>query len=95
MQFEDLKKKRKQILAVAHKHGAINIRVFGSVVRGEASEKSDIDFLVEAAPKHSPFFPGGLIIDLEELLGCKVDVVEPQALHWYIQERILKEARPL
>ena len=61
----------------------------------EYFEKSDIDFLVEAGSETSRWFPAGLILDLEELLGCKVDVVTQHALHWYIRERIIKEAVPL
>jgi predicted nucleotidyltransferase len=79
---ELLKDKREEILHIAAKHGARNVRVFGSVARGEATGNSDIDFLVEMGPDHTPFFPGGLIMDLEELLGCKVDVVTEKGLHW-------------
>ncbi len=90
-----LKDKREDILRLAAKHGAINVRVFGSVARGEAGPDSDIDFLVDAGPGRSAFFPAGLLVDLEELLGCKVDVLTENALHWYIRERVLKEAQPL
>jgi len=86
---------REQILRVAAKHGATNVRVFGSAARDEIRSDSDIDFLVEALPTHSPWFPGGLLVDLEQLLGRKVDVVEPEALHWYIRDRVLGEAVPL
>jgi uncharacterized protein len=92
-QLSLIQAKRAEILALAAKHGAKNIRLFGSVRRGNAD--SDIDFLVEAAPQHSPFFPGGLLMDLQELLGCPVDVVEPEAIHWYIRDNVLKEAIPL
>jgi len=90
-----IKEKREEILALAAKHGAYNVRVFGSAVRGEAGPASDVDFLVSVGPKRSPFFPGGLLADLEELLGCKVDIVTEKALHWYIREKVLKEAVPL
>jgi hypothetical protein len=83
---------REQILRIAARHGASNVRVFGSAARGELRPDSDIDFLVEALPKHSSWFPGGLLVDLEQLLGRKVDVVEPEALHWYIRDRVLREA---
>ena len=90
-----LQDKREEILQIAKKHGATNIRVFGSAARGEAGAESDIDLLVDAQPVHSPWFPGGLLADLEELLGCKVDIVEPDGLHWYIREKVLSEAVPL
>jgi predicted nucleotidyltransferase len=92
---ELLKSKREQILRIAAKHGARNVRVFGSVAHGEAGPESDVDLLVDVGPDPSPFFPGGLLADLEELLGRRVDVLTENALHWYIRERILREARPL
>jgi hypothetical protein len=90
-----LKNKRVEILKIAARHGATNVRVFGSRARGEAGPQSDLDLLVEVGPQRSPWFPAGLIADLEELLGCEVDVVTPNALHWYIRERVLEEAKPL
>ncbi len=90
-----LKDKREDILRLAAKHGATNVRVFGSVARGEAGPNSDVDFLVDVGPHHSAFFPAGLLADLEDLLGCKVDVLTENGLHWYIRDRILKEAQPL
>jgi uncharacterized protein len=96
MKIEELLKTRRgQILEIARKHGAHNLRVFGSVARGEGNEESDIDFLVEVGPAHSAWFPAGLVADLEELLGVPVDVVTEDGLHWYIKERVLEEARPL
>jgi predicted nucleotidyltransferase len=92
---ELLKAKREQILQIAAKHGARNVRVFGSVAHGEAGPESDVDLLVDVGPEPSPFFPGGLLADLEELLGRRVDVLTENALHWYIRDRILREARPL
>jgi len=92
---ELLKEKRQDILQVAERHGAYNVRVFGSVVRGEAGPDSDVDLLVEVEPVHSSWFPAGLIADLENLLGRKVDVVTEAALHWYIRDSVLKEAVPL
>lgn len=92
---ELLKEKRQDVLQVAEQHGAYNVRVFGSVVRGEAGPDSDVDLLVQVGPVHSPWFPAGLIADLESLLGRKVDVVTEAALHWYIRDRVLKEAVPL
>ena len=88
--------KREDILKIATKHGAFNVRVFGSVARGEETENSDIDFLIDYdLAKTSPWFPGGLLVDLEDLLGCKVDVVTEKSLHHLIKQRILKEALKL
>ena len=84
--------KREEILRIAAKHGVTSIRVFGSVARGEAGPESDVDFLIESGPHRSPWFPAGLIVDLEQLLGRRVDVASSRALHWYIRDRILAEA---
>jgi len=84
--------KREEILAIATKHGAYNIRVFGSVARGEARGDSDVDFLVEMGANRSPWFPVGLIQDLEDLLGRKVDVATEKGLKDRIRERVLREA---
>ena len=92
---EILRDKREEILAIAAKHGACNVRIFGSVARGEADEASDIDFLIDAGPIRTPFFPGGLVMDLEGLLGRPVDVVTEKGLRSRIRERVLKEAVPL
>jgi len=66
-----LKTRREEILKISAKHGAFNVRVFGSAARGEAGEGSDIDLLVEVGANRTPFFPGGLLADLEDLLGRK------------------------
>ena len=92
---ELLQEKRGVILQLAAKHGARNVRVFGSVARHEANEQSDIDLLVETAEHTRPWFPVGFIQDLEELLGRKVDVVTENGVYWLLRRRILKEARPL
>lgn len=84
--------KREQILAVAEQHGARNVRVFGSIARGDYDENSDIDLLVELEPGRSLFDLSGLIIDLEELLGVKVDVGTYRMLKARNREQILKEA---
>lgn len=86
---------RDDILRIAASHGACNVRLFGSMARGEAGPQSDVDLLVDVGERHSPWFPGGLVADLEELLGCKVDVLTEPALHWFIRDRILAEAVPL
>ena len=87
--------KRDAILALAAKYGASNVRVFGSVAEGEATEASDVDFLVDMEPGRSLFDMGGLLMDLQELLGRKVDVVTEPALHWYIRDRVMHQARAL
>ena len=94
MNLQDLiKDKRAEIIAIAAKHGASNIRVFGSVVRGEATEKSDLDLLVDYDfARRSPWFPMGLIFDLEALLERKVDVATVDMLKERIKDRVLKEA---
>jgi hypothetical protein len=89
---ELLKEKREEILLVAARHGARKIRVFGSVARGGADEKSDIDFLVEMEPGRTLLDMGGLLMDLRELLGRDVDVVTERGLKERIRERVLREA---
>lgn len=93
---ELLEEKREDILAVAAQHGAFNVRVFGSVSRGEETEHSDIDLLVDYdLTKISAWFPGGLLMDLQDLLDRKVDIVTEQGLSHLIKDRILAEAKPL
>ena len=95
MLAEPMLKNRDEILQIAARHGAYNVRVFGSQARGEAKQDSDLDLLVEVGPDRSPWFPADMIADLEELLGCKVDVVTRDSLHWFIRDQILQEAEPL
>jgi predicted nucleotidyltransferase len=92
---ELLHEKREDILRVASKRGASNVRVFGSVARGEADAKSDIDLLVDLEPGRSIFDLGGLLMDLQDLLGYKVDVVTERGLRERIRARVLQEAIPL
>lgn len=92
---ELLKGKRQDILRIAAQHGAYNVRVFGSVARGEAGPGSDVDLLVDLEPDKSLFDVGGLLMDLQTLLGQEVDVVTEKALHWYIRDRVIREAQPL
>jgi predicted nucleotidyltransferase len=87
--------KREDILRIAASHGARNVRVFGSVARGEADEKSDIDLLVEFELGRSLLDHAGLWLELQELLGCKVDVVSERGIKPRIRERVLREAMPL
>ncbi|MHC4324759.1 MAG: nucleotidyltransferase family protein [Planctomycetota bacterium] len=87
--------KKEQILVLAAKYGASNIRVFGSVANGTANADSDIDFLVDMEKDRSLFDMGGLLMDLQELFGRKVDVVTENGLHWYIKNRIISEAKPI
>ena len=92
---EQLKSKRQEILAIAAKHGAHNLRIFGSVARGEDGPESDLDILVEMEPGRSLMDHVALTQDLEDLLQRKVDVISERALHWYIRDRVLAEAVPL
>ena len=89
---ELLHEKREQILRIAARHGARNVRVFGSMVRGEANQASDIDFLVEMEPGRSLLDLGGLQVELESLLGRRVDVVTVRGLKARIRDRVLREA---
>lgn len=86
---------RNDILDLAARHGATNVRVFGSTLRGDATSDSDIDLLVSTSGETSAWFPAGLVADLEALLGRKVDVVTEDGLYWLLRRRILREARPL
>jgi len=90
-----IKEKRAAILEVAARHGAHNVRVFGSVARGEADEKSDLDILVDMEPDRGLFDHGGLWMDLQSLMGIKVDVATAESLKPHIRERVLAEAVPL
>jgi hypothetical protein len=93
--IEQVYEKRDEILQIAAKHGAHNIRIFGSIARGDARPESDIDLLVEVGPETSSWFPAGLILDLEELLGRPVEVVTERGLSPYLREHVLREAKPL
>jgi predicted nucleotidyltransferase len=80
---------------MARRHGVDNLRVFGSVARGHDNKGSDLDLLVDLELGRSLLDLGGLLTELEEFLGCKVDLVTEEGLHWYVRESILQEARPL
>lgn len=92
---ELLQQKREEILRICAKHGARNVRVFGSALRGEDREDSDVDLLVDFEPGRSLLDHASLVLELEELLGRKADVVSEGGLYWLLRRRILKEARPL
>jgi uncharacterized protein with HEPN domain/predicted nucleotidyltransferase len=90
-----VKEHREEILRIAAQHGATNVRVFGSVARGTAGPDSDLDLLVDVTGPTSAWFPAGLMVDLEELLGCTVDIATPNTLHCRIRDRVLIEAQPI
>ena len=90
-----LREKRENVLRIAAKHGVSSVRVFGSMARGEGGPESDVDLLVEVNGPTTPWFPGGLVAELEELLGRRVDVVEPDAIRESLRQRVLEEAVPL
>ncbi len=90
-----LQEKREAIKRLVAKHGALNPRIFGSVARGEAGHESDIDLLVKMEEGRSLLDLSALVLDLQELLGVKVDVVSEDGLYWLLRRRILKEASPL
>lgn len=92
---ELLKAKREEILQIAARHGAYNVRVFGSVARGDADRASDVDFLVDLKPGRSLLDLGGLLMDLQGLLSRNVDVVTERGLRHRIRDRVLAEAVPL
>ena len=90
-----VRNRRQDILQIAARHGAHNVRVFGSVARGESGPDSDIDFLVEMEPGRSLFDLGGLLVDLQTLLGADVDVVTERGLRPRIRAQVTREAIPL
>ena len=90
-----LAEKREAILQLAEKHGATNVRVFGSAARGEATENSDIDFLVAFEPGYTLWDYIALTQDLEDLIGRRVDVVQERLLRDEIRDDVLAEAVPL
>ena len=93
--MELLKRNRAQILEIARRHGVTRVRVFGSVARGEVRPTSDVDLLVDVGPNPSPWFPGGLVADLEDLLGMPVQVVTERGLNDLLRDHVLAEAIPL
>ena len=92
---ELLREKREEILRIAARRGVHNVRLFGSVARGQNDSESDVDFLVDMEPGRSLLDLGGLWSDLNDLLGMRVDVVTEKGLRKRIRERVLKGAIPL
>jgi predicted nucleotidyltransferase len=93
--YTRLMESRQAILNAAARRGAHNIRVFGSVARGDARPDSDLDLLVDLDPGRNLLDLGGLLMDLQELLNCRVDVVTEKGLRSRVRERVLREAVPL
>lgn len=92
---ELLESRREEILKICEHYGAHNVRIFGSVARGESDSNSDIDILVDMEPGRSLFDLGGLLYDLQQMLGVEVDVVTEKGLRSRIREHVLDEAVPL
>ena len=90
-----LEEKRDDILNIAARHGAYNVRVFGSVARGEDRPDSDVNLLVDVGTTTSSWFPAGLILDLEQILGRQVEIVTEKGLNSHLREQVLREAIPL
>ena len=96
MTLQDIRSARRdEILKLAAKRGAKNVRVFGSVARGDSDERSDVDFLVEMEPGRTLFDLSGLLLDLEAVLHAPVDVVTEKGLRPRVRERVLAEDVPL
>ena len=86
---------RAEIRALAERHGFRDVRVFGSMVRGDVDERSDVDLLVTLPPGKTGLALGALLMDVQELLGRRVDVVTERCLHPAFRDRVLKEAQAL
>ena len=93
--LEALRARESEIQVIAAKHGAGNIRVFGSIARGDARPESDVDLLIDVVGPTIPWFPGGLLADLENLLDRRVDLIVARSLHPLIRESVLKDSVPL
>lgn len=83
---------RDAILAIAQRYGASDIRIFGSVARGDAVEGSDLDLVVRFAPECSLFDHGNLLMDLQDLLGVKVDVISENGMRERFRNEVMREA---
>jgi predicted nucleotidyltransferase len=93
--IEALRTRKNEISAIAAKHGAGNVRVFGSVARGDAQPDSDVDLLIDVVGPTTPWFPGGLLNDLESTLGRRVDIVIERSINPLFRDSVLSEAIPL
>ncbi|HTV47262.1 MAG TPA: nucleotidyltransferase family protein [Phycisphaerae bacterium] len=92
---KDILKHRDEILALAKRYGASNVRIFGSVARGDATDESDLDLIVRFEPGRSLFDQGGLLMDLQELLGVKVDLISENGIRDRWRQHLMQEAVPL
>lgn len=92
---ELIRNNREEILRIAESHGARNVRIFGSVARHQANPDSDLDLLVRLEPGYSLLDLIAIKQDLEDLLGCRVDVVTEASLSPYIRDQVLQEASSL
>ena len=86
---------RAEILALAERHGVRNVRVFGSMARGDADDASDVDLLVSLPPDKTGLALGALLMDVQDLLQCRVEVITERGLHPALRDRVLREAQPL
>ncbi len=93
--LDRIRSRRHEILAIAARHGVTEIRIFGSTARGDEGPTSDVDILVDVGPNRGPWFPGGLIAELETLLGRPVQVITVRGLNPLLRQRVLAEAVPL
>jgi predicted nucleotidyltransferase len=92
---ETLRQKRNAILEIAGRYGAHDIRIFGSVARGDAHETSDVDLIVRFDPERSLLDHGGLVMDLQDLLAVKVDVIDDEGMRERFRAHVMREAVPL
>jgi predicted nucleotidyltransferase len=90
--FEKVQKQRQLILAIAKRYGVSNVRVFGSVARGDDKQDSDVDFLVDLDSGRTLFDLGGFLMEVQQLLGRRVDVVTGDGLHWFVRDQVIQEA---
>lgn len=90
-----IEQRRAEILALAERHGVRGVRVFGSMARGDADDSSDVDLLVSLPPERTGLALGGLLMDSQDLLRRRVDVVIEASLHSAFRDRVLDEAQPL
>src|SRR5258708_24252110 len=89
--LEALRAQRSEIQAIAARHGAGNVRVFGSVARGDACQGSDVDLLIDIVGPTTPWFPGGLLNELERLLGPRVDIVVERSINPLFRDDVLRD----